>query len=273
QKRRMTQTHHTEIQTNYKNFLDQQQKERDDTTSHRSCMFCIEEFTGNRWPTTVVCNKNSFLMNSEPFLDTLKWKLENMQCLYCEKTFRDKTTLKYHMRIKRQKLRLRSLLCHRLIGMTMCRFLGKTWEEVQSEDDRELFEDEDDHIFNWQAHPVCAVCLFCEEQAEAMEKVYTHMEVYDAFFIIYALDIRMSTDSYTVKKKIIKNIMCCFFRYYVPTYENDALLTALSDSESESEGPNPSSEVPVIAEDISNLKVIKQTSVLNKLLKDRGSSD
>ncbi len=67
--------------------------------------------------------------------------------------------------------------------------------------------------------------------------------------------------------------MCCFFRYYFPTYENDALLTALSDSEGESEGPNPSSEVPVIAEDISNLKVIKQTSVLNKLLKDRGGSN
>lgn len=63
-----------------------------------------------------------------------------------------------------------------------------------------------------------------------------------------------------------------FSRYYFPTYENDALLTALSDSESESEGPNHSSEVPVIAEDISNLKLLKQTSVLNKLLKDRGNS-
>ncbi len=82
----------------------------------------------------------------------------------------------------------------------------------------------------------------------------------------------MSTDSYTVII-IFLNIMCCFFRYYFPTYENDALLTALSDSESESEGPNPSSNVPVIAEDISNLKVIKQTSVLNKLLKDRGGSN
>lgn len=66
--------------------------------------------------------------------------------------------------------------------------------------------------------------------------------------------------------------MCCFSRYYFPTYENDALLTALSDSESESEGPNHTSEVPVIAEDISNLKVLKQNSVLGKLLKDRGGS-
>uniref|UniRef100_A0A8C2KNH1 Zinc finger protein 277 n=1 Tax=Cyprinus carpio TaxID=7962 RepID=A0A8C2KNH1_CYPCA len=266
----------------FQKLLDQQQKERDDTTSHRSCMFCIEEFTGNRWPTTkyiylnyIYIYTNTYLLQQKyvnEFLDTLKWKLENMQCLYCEKTFRDKTTLKYHMRIKRQKLRLRSMksLCWAVV---MLQELGKTWEEVQSEDDRELFEDEDDHIFNWQAHPVCAVCLFCEEQAEAMEKVYTHMEETHEFDLHKLKTDLSDTDSYTVKKKIIKNIMCCFFRYYVPTYENDALLTALSDSESESEGPNPSSEVPVIAEDISNLKVIKQTSVLNKLLKDRGSSD
>ncbi|RXM28089.1 Zinc finger protein 277 [Acipenser ruthenus] len=79
--------------------------------------------------------------------------------------------------------------------------LGKTWEEVQSEDDREMIEDQDE--------------------------------------------------------------------YYFPTYENDALLCALTDSESESETDSQSKEIPVIAEDISNLKALKQTSVLNQLLKDR----
>uniref|UniRef100_A0A8C1ICS0 Zinc finger protein 277 n=1 Tax=Cyprinus carpio TaxID=7962 RepID=A0A8C1ICS0_CYPCA len=212
QKRRMPQTHHTEIQTNYKNFLDQQQKERDDTMFHRSCMFCIEEFTGNRWPTTVVyCNE---------FIDTLKWKLENMQCLYCEKTFRDKTTLKDHMRKKRQKLRLRSLLCHQLVGMTMCRFCR---------------------------------CYCCQERFETKEELVQHLV--NTGHVMQLPDVSHWDQP----------------QYYVPTYENDALRTALSDSDCE--GPNPSSEVPVIAEDISNLRVIKQTSVLNKLLKDRGGSD
>ncbi len=27
---------------------------------------------------------------------------------------------------------------------------------------------------------MCAVCLFCEKEAKTMEKMYTHMEVYDA---------------------------------------------------------------------------------------------
>lgn len=63
------------------------------------------------------------------------------------------------------------------------------------------------------------------------------------------------------------------YRYYFPTYENDALLTALSDSEGECEGPEQSSDVPVFAEDISDLKALKQSSVLNKLLRNGGSSN
>ena len=60
-------------------------------------------------------------------------------------------------------------------------------------------------------------------------------------------------------------------RYFFPTYENDALLCGLSDSDSDSEGTAPrGGDVPVIAEDMANLRVLKQTSVLNQLLKNRG---
>lgn len=62
-------------------------------------------------------------------------------------------------------------------------------------------------------------------------------------------------------------------RYYFPTYENDALLCTLSDSdEDEGDQVNHGEDVPVIAEDISNLRALKQTSVLNQLLKNRSSS-
>ena len=61
-------------------------------------------------------------------------------------------------------------------------------------------------------------------------------------------------------------------RYYFPTYENDALLCALSDSDSDSEREGHGGDVPVIAEDISNLRALKQTSVLNHLLKNRGAN-
>lgn len=99
-----------------------------------------------------------------------------MQCLYCEKTFRDKTTLKDHMRKKQHRrinarnnvydrfyiinylvhpynyIPLRLLmtldlnLCVGLVEIfvLVLQELGKTWEEVQSEDDRDLLEDEDE---------------------------------------------------------------------------------------------------------------------------------
>ena len=62
------------------------------------------------------------------------------------------------------------------------------------------------------------------------------------------------------------------FRYYFPTYENDALLCTLSDSdEGESEETRCGEGIPVIAEDMSGLRALKQTSVLNQLLKHRSS--
>lgn len=30
---------------------------------------------------------------------------------------------------------------------------------------------------DWQAHPVSAVCLFCDHQSETMDQIYTHMKV------------------------------------------------------------------------------------------------
>uniref|UniRef100_A0A8C1R8Z1 Zinc finger protein 277 n=1 Tax=Cyprinus carpio TaxID=7962 RepID=A0A8C1R8Z1_CYPCA len=233
-----------------------------------------------------------------------------MQCLYCEKTFRDKTTLKDHMRKKQhRRINARNQEYDRFYVINYLE-LGKTWEEVQSEDDREIFEDEDDDWSDWQAHPVCAVCLFCEQQAETMEKIYTHMEETHEFDLhklktdlslkfyqqvklvnyirreLHQCRCYCCQEKFETKEELVQHLVNTGHvmqlpeishwdqpQYYFPTYENDALLTALSDSESESEGPNPSSEVPVIAEDISNLKVIKQTSVLNKLLKDRGGSN
>ncbi|XP_066505179.1 zinc finger protein 277 [Hoplias malabaricus] len=298
--------------------LEQQQKERDDTSFQGTCLFCNEEFTGNRSALlNHMAREHSFsiglpdnIVYCTEFLNTLERKLDNMQCLYCEKIFRDKTTLKDHMR-KKQHRRINANN-HDYDRFYVINYLelGKTWEEVLSEDDRELQEEEDDDWSDWQAHPVCAVCLFCEQQEETMEKIYTHMQEAHKFDLhklktglnlkfyqqvklvnyirreihqcrCYGCQKKLETKQEVVQHMIKENHVMQLPevshwdqpQYYFPTYENDALLTALSDSECESEGADYSSEVPVIPEDISNLKVIKQNSVLNKLLKDRGSSD
>uniref|UniRef100_A0A8C4FDX1 C2H2-type domain-containing protein n=1 Tax=Dicentrarchus labrax TaxID=13489 RepID=A0A8C4FDX1_DICLA len=296
--------------------LEQQQVERDDGSFHRLCMFCSEEFAGNRSSLlNHMAREHSFsiglpdnIVYCNQFLDTLQRKLDNLQCLYCEKTFRDKTTLKDHMRKK----------AHRRINASNHEYdrfyvinyleLGKTWEEVQSEDDRELADDEDDDWSDWQAHPVSAVCLFCEHQSETMEQIYTHMKEAHGFDL-HKLRTELSKFYQQVKlvnfiRRQIHQSRCygCQEKfdsrdavlrhiaaeghmmklpdvstwnqpqYYFPTYENDALLCTLSDSdEEESDETNHGEDVPVIAEDISNLRALKQSSVLNQLLKNRGS--
>ncbi|KAI5105428.1 zinc finger protein 277 [Silurus meridionalis] len=310
--------HTIENFTRLEEVLEQQQKERDDTSFQRTCMFCSEECTGNR---SVLLNhmarEHSFsiglpdnIVYCTQFLDTLEKKLDNMQCLYCEKIFRDKTTLKDHMR-KKQHRRINGSN-HEYDRFYVINYLelGKTWEEVQSEDDRELLEDEDDDWSDWQAHPVCAVCLFCEQQEETMDQIYSHMQEahqFDLHKLKTDLNLKFYQQvklvnyirrelhqcrcygcqrKFGTKEEVVRHLKEAGHvtqlpdsthwdqpQYYFPTYENDALLTALSDSEGECDGAEQNSDIPVFAEDISSLKALKQTSVLNKLLKNGGSAN
>ncbi|XP_041795080.1 zinc finger protein 277 isoform X2 [Chelmon rostratus] len=298
--------------------LAQQQVERDDSSFHHLCMFCSEEFTGNRSSLlNHMAREHSFsiglpdnIVYCKQFLDTLQSKLDNLQCLYCEKTFRDKTTLKDHMRKK----------AHRRINANNREYdhfyvinyleLGKTWEEVQSEDDRELVDDDDDDWSDWRAHPVSAVCLFCDHQSETMDQMYTHMKEahgFDLHQLKTELNLRFyqqvklvnfirreihqsrcygCQEKFDCRDDVLRHIVDEGHvmklpdvstwnqpQYYFPTYENDALLCTLSDSdEGESGETSHGEDVPVIAEDMSDLRALKQSSVLNQLLKSRGFS-
>lgn len=298
--------------------LEQQQREREDSSFHRLCMFCNEEFTGNRSSMlNHMARDHSFsiglpdnIVYCNQFLDTLQNKLDGLQCLYCEKTFRDKTTLKDHMRKK----------AHRRINASNREYdrfyiinyleLGKTWEEVQSEDDRDLLHDEEDDWSDWKDHPVSAVCLFCDHQSDTLEDIYTHMKD-DHGFDLHLLKTELNLNFYQQVKLVnyirrqIHQSRCygCQERfqsraqvlqhlqaeghvmilaetatwdqpqYFFPTYENDALLCTLADSDgSDADSADHNEDVPVIAEDMSSLRDIKQSSVLNQLLKGRGSS-
>ncbi|KAI2547475.1 zinc finger protein 277, partial [Homo sapiens] len=80
------------------------------------------------------------IVNCNEFLCTLQKKLDNLQCLYCEKTFRDKNTLKDHMRKKQhRKINPKNREYDRFYVINYLE-LGKSWEEVQLEDDRELLD-------------------------------------------------------------------------------------------------------------------------------------
>ncbi|VCX37667.1 unnamed protein product [Gulo gulo] len=116
------------------------------------------------------------IVNCNEFLCILQKKLDNLQCLYCEKTFRDKNTLKDHMRKKQhRRINPKNREYDRFYVINYLE-LGKSWEEVQLEDDRELLDHQEDDWSDWEECPDSAVCLFCEKQAETIEKLCVHME-------------------------------------------------------------------------------------------------
>ncbi|XP_053109841.1 zinc finger protein 277 isoform X3 [Hemicordylus capensis] len=98
-------------QQRLREILEQQQQERDDTDFNGTCMFCDKELTGNRSVLlNHMANDHAFnvglpdnIVNCKGFLEVVQKKLDSLQCLYCEKIFRDKNTLKDHMRKKQHR--------------------------------------------------------------------------------------------------------------------------------------------------------------------------
>ncbi|KFQ85578.1 Zinc finger protein 277, partial [Phoenicopterus ruber ruber] len=228
----------------------------------------------------------------------------SLQCLYCEKVFRDKNTLKDHMRKKQhRRINAKNKEYDKFYIINYLEF-GKSWEEVQSEDDRELLDNPEEDWSDWEEHPVCAVCLFCEQQADTTEKLYLHMQVRLVLNISSFITLELKSLNFYQQVKLVNFIRreihhCrCYNcqekfqskgglighmeetkhitflpakstwdqpQYYFPTYENDTLLCTLSDSE-DLITEDQSEDIPVVSEDISSLKALKQSSVLNQLL-------
>ncbi|KAB1276515.1 Zinc finger protein 277, partial [Camelus dromedarius] len=294
-----------------KEILEQQQQERNDNNFHGICMFCNEEFLGNR---SVLLNhmarEHAFniglpdnIVNCNEFLCILQKKLDNLQCLYCEKTFRDKNTLKDHMRKKQhRRINPKNREYDRFYVINYLE-LGKSWEEVQLEDDRELLDHQEDDWSDWEEHPVSAVCLFCEKQAETIEKLCVHMEDAHEFDLLkikseLGLNFYQQVKLVNFIRRQIHQCKCygCHEKfkskadlrthmeetkhtsllpereiwdqpqYYFPTYENDTLLCTLSDSESDLTAQEQNGNIAIISEDTSKLHALKQNSILNQLL-------
>nr|XP_057931637.1 zinc finger protein 277 isoform X2 [Doryrhamphus excisus] len=280
--------------------LEQQQKEREDCSFHRICMFCNDEFTGNRSSLlNHMAREHSFsiglpdnIVYCDELLDTLQSKVDNLQCLYCEKTFRDKTTLKDHMRKKaHRRINANNQQYDRFYVINYLE-LGKTWAEVQSEDDRELVDDEDDDWSDWQSHPVLAVCLFCDHQSETMEQIYAHMKEVHSFDL-HQLRTQLNLKFYQqvklvnfIRRQIHQNrCYACQDKFrsrgevlrhivdngHVMTLPPVSVWNQPHDGD-HSDETNQEEDVPVIAEDILDLRLVKQKSILNQLLKNPTAS-
>lgn len=91
--------------------LKQHQFERTDTSFERNCLFCREIIKTTRSNFIEHLFSKHFMHLGKPenlvfideLIDNVQAKLENLICLYCEKIFKDRPTLKEHMRKKGHK--------------------------------------------------------------------------------------------------------------------------------------------------------------------------
>ncbi|KAL3852351.1 hypothetical protein ACJMK2_016006 [Sinanodonta woodiana] len=193
-----------------------QQKEREDMQFSRGCLFCKQHFTGKRALLfDHMAEDHNFnigqpdnLVFTDELLAKLDEKLNSLQCLYCEKTFRDRNTLKEHMRKKQ----------HRKINPMNTEYdqfyvinyleIGKNWEAIQSQKDiPEDIDDtddteSDDEWSGWEEEAGCqAVCLFCEFTSSNAEKLRSHMsELHD--FDLQDIKLRLALNFYQQVKLV-----------------------------------------------------------------------
>lgn len=198
--------------------LSVQERERTDRSFRRKCLFCSQVVTGNRTDFfTHMLSAHRFsignpdnLVYTDELLDLLEKNLESNLCLYCEKTFRDRHTLKDHIRKKQhRKINPKNRAYDRFYIINYLE-LGKTWEDVLGEED---VEEEDDNIeeendelessavktfgTSTDAVAICdarsatddspAVCLFCNVSCASVQGVYEHMSSEHLFSVPLAL--------------------------------------------------------------------------------------
>eukprot|EP00696_Hemimastix_kukwesjijk_P009452 gnl/Hemi2/21958_TR7336_c0_g3_i1.p1 gnl/Hemi2/21958_TR7336_c0_g3~~gnl/Hemi2/21958_TR7336_c0_g3_i1.p1 ORF type:complete len:389 (+),score=150.75 gnl/Hemi2/21958_TR7336_c0_g3_i1:188-1354(+) len=172
-------------------LVNEQHRERNDTNFKRKCLFCKKIFKGERGILIAhMFQEHNFnighqdnLVNVNEFLDKLQSKIDQLQCIYCEKTFRSYEILKLHMRKKKHfKINARN---HDYDRFYLINFLeaGKNWEALQEE----LDDDDDDNLpeawNDWEdeeAEEPCK-CLFCPTTFKSTIDTFHHMNAQHKF--------------------------------------------------------------------------------------------
>lgn len=193
--------------------LAQQQKEREDETFSRTCLFCRDHFSGNRAEMfDHMTHGHGFsiglpdnLVYTDEFLDDLQGKLDNLQCLYCERIFKDKTVLKEHMRKKQhKKINPKNRKYDKFYVINYLE-MGRSWEMIQADPDDEPgteTETEDEESWeDWEEAGSQAVCLFCDFSSCMPHKLTAHMqELHD--FDLKDVKLRLNLNFYQQIKLI-----------------------------------------------------------------------
>jgi hypothetical protein len=174
-----------------------QQREREDKTFQLQCIFCRYTARGNRSKIIhhlymihqLNLGSPDNLVFVTEYIEHLKNKMQNNECIYCEKQFQDKNTLMDHMRKRNHREVNPKNHYYDKFYIINYLELGKRWLDVLAEDFEDTMatfqdsdeEEEDNSWCEWQEDnlaidEVRVLCLMCDENNETVEGILDHMK-------------------------------------------------------------------------------------------------
>uniref|UniRef100_A0A1I8AQG1 C2H2-type domain-containing protein n=1 Tax=Steinernema glaseri TaxID=37863 RepID=A0A1I8AQG1_9BILA len=174
-----------------------QQREREDTTFQMQCLFCRYTARGNRSKIIHHIYMIHHLNLGSPdnlvfvheYIDHLKEKLTRNECIYCEKTFADRSTMMDHMRKRNHREVNPKNNYYDKFYIINYLELGKRWLDVLAEDFEETLptfeesdeEEEENSWHEWQEDNIDegttrVLCLFCDESYDEATELLDHLK-------------------------------------------------------------------------------------------------
>ena len=184
--------------------LRRHQFERTDKSFVRGCLYCRSEVEPTRYQFVEHLYTKHFLQLGKPenlvfideLIDFIEKKLINLICIYCEKIFKDRSTLKEHMRKKGHK-RInpdnkaydRFFMCNYKMKESQTTtherkfFNAKVGQKCQQTTRRKqleeptLFNSNDSDWSDWEdrEQEIVIICLFCSYKGNEFQDVTAHM--------------------------------------------------------------------------------------------------
>lgn len=271
-------------------ILAQHQFERTDRNFTKECLYCRDVITGLRSEYLEHLFNKHFLQLGRPenlvFIDELinkvQQSLEDLKCLYCEKIFKDRPTLKEHMRKKgHKKINPNIQFYDKYFLQNYKNEKAKHVKNMPSPKlveklDEKLESDHEEDWSDWDEENIQLTCLYCKFKNSDFTDLKAHMSAE------HRVNFDEETKNFTFYQKIkivnfvrrqIQILQCikCDEKFeeleslldhmnkedhfgigekkqwdqaefFFPTYEDDGVLCVLDD-------PNDKDEIIIIPED------------------------
>uniref|UniRef100_A0AAG5DM27 C2H2-type domain-containing protein n=1 Tax=Anopheles atroparvus TaxID=41427 RepID=A0AAG5DM27_ANOAO len=278
--------------------LARHQFERTDRNYRRDCLYC-RDFRSETRPDFIShlyakhflqLGKSEHLVFVDELIETVQEKLNRLICLFCEKIFKDRPTLKEHMRKKGHKRINPDNHYYDRFFLVNYRLKQKP-EYVpiaQRKEESRVFNSDDDSDSDWSdwnGEEQTTTCLFCTHSEAKIDKLKQHMVETHSFDFAETVNgmsfyQRVKVVNFIRRQMHIRKCIACGEQfadlhslcehlvaeshhrldkelsgwdqpeYFFPTYEDDQFLCHLEEISNEDVTPSEEDGSIVISEDV-----------------------